>query len=119
MGQILSGSICVTDLVAQINAGHSSGNWGKNGKLYANVTVWVNDEPDQYKNDGSISLNSSKEGRTKESEKKTFYIGNVKKVSGTGEPVAPGTAGLAITLPGGGPAPTPPAGAVAPRDLPF
>lgn len=120
MGLILSGSICVTDLVEQINAGHSAGNWGKNGKIYANVTVFVNDEPDKFKNDGSICLNSSKEGRQKESEKKTFYIGNVKK-SGAGEPVAPGTAGLAITLPGGGPAPSQQAGGPGqiPGDLPF
>lgn len=41
---------------------------GKKGK-YANITIWINDQPDQYGNDVSIEQKTEK-GETK------IYIGN-------------------------------------------
>jgi hypothetical protein len=58
MSTRLTGSIDVTMLVNMAKAKHSSMNVSqKNGKLYANVTVWLNDEPDDNGNIMSMVLN--------------------------------------------------------------
>lgn len=78
MAKLNVGSICVTDLLEQAKAKHSAFvKSEKNGKIYANIKVWVNDTPDQYGNHISLQLNSSKE--RKDIEEKV-YIGNAKQV---------------------------------------
>jgi len=49
---------------------------------YLDLDVWINDEPDNYDNDASASLNLSKEER--ESGAKKVYVGNGKKLFGWG-----------------------------------
>lgn len=89
MAQLISASVCLTDLVEKAKAGHSAFARGKNGKVYTALTIWLNDEPDQYGNHMSLQLNSTKD--KKESEGKT-YVGNGKVMStgGAGEPVKAG-----------------------------
>lgn len=73
MGKLKTGSICISDILD--NENHSAFYTGKNGKRYANIVIWENDQPDQYGNSASIQLNSAKDKR--EAEKKV-YIGNIK-----------------------------------------
>lgn len=80
MSTLINGSLCLTDLIDQAQKAHSAFTRGKNGKVYVNITQWVNDEADQFGNDASFQLNSSKE--KKETEGKV-YIGNGKKSTGT------------------------------------
>lgn len=47
---------------------------GKNGAEYINLTVTVNDKPDGYGNDASVSIAQSKEERSAKSPKK--FVGN-------------------------------------------
>lgn len=71
MGQILNGSICLTDIPKEKITKSE-----KNGKLYLNINVFINDEPDQYNNNGAIAIQQSKDER--EAKTKRVYIGNVK-----------------------------------------
>ena len=48
---------------------------GKKGK-YLNLTIWLNDEPDQFGNDVSIQQSLTKEERESGAEK--IYLGNGK-----------------------------------------
>lgn len=57
-----------------MKAAHSSGSRAKNGKVYTNVVIWINDDEDKFGNIGSISLSEPKDSQ----EKKT-YIGNFKE----------------------------------------
>jgi hypothetical protein len=85
MSILLNGSLCLTDMVAKAKEGHSAFTKGKNGKIYMNVTCWVNDEPNQFGQHASLLLNSSKEKKDAEGK---VYIGNMKKSEGGGyEPV--------------------------------
>lgn len=61
MSQLLSGSICYTDLLEQLKKGHSSGIKAGNGKLYVNVSIWIKDAPDKFDNDASMQLNPKKD----------------------------------------------------------
>jgi len=72
MSQILNGSICLSDIPKDKMTKSE-----KNGKVYVNVNIYVNDEADQFGNDGSISVTQSKQER--EQKVKRVYIGNVKK----------------------------------------
>lgn len=86
MSELLGGSMCLTDLINQAKLGHSAFSKSeKNGKIYFNFNQWINDQKDQYGNDASFLLNSSKE--MKESEGK-IYFGNAKRVE-LGGNVAP------------------------------
>lgn len=77
-GQSYYGSIDVTTLLAQANLPHSAFvRAGKQKKVFAQVTVWVNEEPDQYGNSASIKLNS-KDAETAKLEG-NIYLGNLKK----------------------------------------
>jgi hypothetical protein len=70
----MKGSICLTDLGDAYKAKHSAFNVSeKNGKIYANIAVWMNDEPDQYGNVLSFQLQSKKDA----TDQKT-YFGNAK-----------------------------------------
>lgn len=69
----LKGSICLEDLFAASKAGHEAFNKGKNGKTYANIILWTNEEADQFGNTGSIQLMQPKESTAKK-----VYVGNIK-----------------------------------------
>lgn len=61
MGQKYYGSICMSDLINFVKKQHSAFNKADNGKIYANVNVWLNDEPDKFGNQMSIQLNPVKD----------------------------------------------------------
>ena len=54
MAILLNGSLCLTDLINQAKLKHSAFTKAANGKIYFNITQWVNDEPDKYGNVSSI-----------------------------------------------------------------
>ena len=56
---------------------------GKNGAMYYNIDIWINDEPDQYGNHASVQQNQTKEER--ENKKQKVYLGNGKKLYGWGD----------------------------------
>lgn len=77
-GQSYYGSIDVTTLLKQANLPHSAFiRAGKEKKAFAQITVWVNEEPDQYGNSLSIKL-QSKDAETAKLEG-SIYLGNLKK----------------------------------------
>ncbi len=78
MSQMLTGSLCFTDFREALKKAHSSGSKAANGKIYANIVIWVNDEPDKFGNTVSIQLNSSKEKREEEGK---IYIGSAKPMA--------------------------------------
>ena len=80
---------------------------GKKGK-YLPITITVNDEPDQFGNQGPVCIEQSKEER--ESKVAKTYLGNVKVVWSNGTNVEP--------APREG-APAPAATAPQADDLPF
>jgi len=73
MSTLYSASICVSDIPKEKVVKSE-----KNGKSYLNIDVWINDEKDQYGNEGSINIRQSKEER--EAKEKRTYIGNLKRV---------------------------------------
>ena len=74
----MHGSICMTDLSEAFKKNHSAFNKSeKNGKLYANIAVWMNDQPDQYGNILSFQLNSKKDATDDK-----VYFGNAKLPDG-------------------------------------
>lgn len=88
MSKLMGGSLCLTDINANAKIGHSAFSKGKNGKIYFNINIWLNDQKDKYDNDASIQLNSTKELRDTEGK---IYIGNAKYVeAGPAEPLAAG-----------------------------
>lgn len=77
-GQSYYGSIDVTTLLKQANLPHPAFvRAGKENKAFAQITVWVNEEPDQYGNSVSIKL-QSKDAETGKLEG-AIYLGNLKK----------------------------------------
>lgn len=83
MGKPMHGSICLSDLSAAFKKNHSAFNKSqKNGKIYANIAVWMNDEPDEYGNILSFQLNSKKDAPDDK-----VYFGNAKLPDG-GKPAA-------------------------------
>ena|ERR1700734_2535937 len=74
--QLYYGSICITDIMTMLNKRHSAFTKGNNGKIYCNISVWVNDIPDQYGNSMALLLSSKKENKEREGKQ---YIGNCKK----------------------------------------
>lgn len=71
MSTLYNGSICLSDIPKDKITE------GKNGKKYLNITLWVNDTPDQYGNIGSVQVSQTKEQR--EAQEKKTYIGNFKQ----------------------------------------
>ena len=79
--QLFGGSICITDLMETLKQQHSAFSKSpKNGKVYANILVWINDDEDKYGNNVSLQLSSTKDKR--DSEEKV-YIGNAKRLETT------------------------------------
>jgi hypothetical protein len=74
--QSFYGSLCLTDLIEQAKVKHSAFSKGKNGKIYVNVNVWLNEEEDKYGNIMSVQLNPTKERKDTDAK---VYIGNMKK----------------------------------------
>ena len=70
MSTFYTGSICLSDIPKEKITE------AKNGKKYLNLTLWVNDTPDQYGNIGSIQVSQTKEQR--DAQEKKQYIGNFK-----------------------------------------
>ena len=74
MGKKLNyGSLCYTEIVAQAKNSHPAFSRAQNGKVYFNIDVWLNDEPDKLGNTISVSL-SKKKGE----DIKSVTIGNLK-----------------------------------------
>src|ERR1700744_5652030 len=84
MIQLFYGSICITDLFDQLKAKHSAFSKGRNGKIYANVNIWLNDVEDQFGNIMTVQINPSKEKKDMD---KKIYIGNLKEAE-TSKPVS-------------------------------
>ena len=73
MSKLMYGSISLSKLIEMAKAGHKAFSKGKDGKIYCNLNIWINDTKDQFENDASIQV-SFKEA-TKEEK---VYIGNLK-----------------------------------------
>lgn len=93
MSERFYGSICVTDIVEFANKKHSAFSKADNGKIYANVTVWLNDEKDKYGNIMALQLTPKKELRELDGQP---YIGNMKESES--KPISARDAG-GLTLP--------------------
>lgn len=84
MSQLFNGSICLTDIPKdKITTSE------KNGKKYLNISIWLNDDVDQYGNIGSLQVSQSKQER--ESGEKKVYIGNFKKPQSANNAATPDT----------------------------
>ena len=81
MAQLLSGSICLSDL------DKSKLQKGKNGKVYLNMTISINNEFSQYGTNAGISIQQTQEER--EAKEKKTYIGNAKTVWADGMQAKP------------------------------
>lgn len=70
--KLLTGSICVSDLLSLLKDKHSAFvKSSTNEKIYCNVKIWLHNEPDNFKNDAAMQLMDAKDApKTKE------YIGN-------------------------------------------
>lgn len=76
--QMFSGSICITDIMEKLKAGHSAFSKSpKNGKVYCNILTWLNEEQDEFGNIMSHQLSSTKDMKEKEEK---FYIGNSRRI---------------------------------------
>jgi hypothetical protein len=78
-GQLFYGSVCLTDLIELAKKKHSAFTKGNNGKIYAAVNIWLNDEKDKFGNIMSVQINPSKEMKDLEDR---VYIGNLKQSEG-------------------------------------
>lgn len=87
MAKLLSISIDVTKL------DKSRFYEGKKGK-YANLDIWIEDEPDQYGKDAGVSESQTKEER--EAKVKRNYVGSGKKLYGWEDSVAPTKGGSTV-----------------------
>ena len=77
--RIINASIDLTKIdKSKIVTTDKNGQPFKNGGKYLNVSIILKDEPDNYGNDTSISINQSKEER--EAGEQRIYIGNGKTV---------------------------------------
>lgn len=95
MSKMFTASINVTEILEQAKKLHSAFSKSQaNGKVYCNLIVWENDEPDKFGNTLSFQLNSSKENKEKEGK---IYVGNGKPMEKK-EPV-PVTANDIANLP--------------------
>jgi hypothetical protein len=78
-GQLFYGSINLTDLIELAKKKHSAFTKGNNGKIYAAINIWLNDEKDKFGNIMSVQINPSKEMKDLEDR---VYIGNLKQSEG-------------------------------------
>jgi len=73
MSRRFSGSLDLTALGEAARANHPSIKKGNNGHTYSNVTIWQNDEPDQWGNTISIQLQ-----QPMDSDLAKVYVGRAK-----------------------------------------
>ena len=79
MAQIISGSIDLSKIdKSKIVDKDKNGLPFKNGAKYLQVTIMVNDDPDKYGNDVSISIGQTKEEREAKATK--VFLGNAKTI---------------------------------------
>lgn len=71
MSKLFYGSICLTDILDKAKQIHKAFMRAKNGKIYVDIAVWLNDEADKFGNVMSVQVNA------KEKENR-IYIGNLK-----------------------------------------
>jgi len=76
MSQRFYGSICITDLFELANKKHSAFSKADNGKIYADITVWLNDTVDKFGNIMALQLNPKKDLREQDGQP---YIGNCRE----------------------------------------
>lgn len=76
MSQRFYGSINITDLLEQLNKKHSAFSKADNGKIYGDVTVWLNDNVDKFGNIMTIQLNPKKDLKERDGQP---YIANLKE----------------------------------------
>ena len=69
---MLTGSIDLTKIGELVKSGHPAVQVGKNGKKYLNLTLWINDKPNEWDQIASLSAYDKE---TKKSE----YFGNLKE----------------------------------------
>lgn len=69
--KLFIGSICLSELNEKAKEGHPAFSKATNGKIYVNVNLWFNDEPDQYDKIAQLQLS-----KPKDSQEKNVYIGN-------------------------------------------
>ena len=69
--KLFIGSICLSELNEKAKQGHPAFSKAANGKIYVNVNLWFNDEPDQYDKIAQLQLS-----KPKDSQEKNVYIGN-------------------------------------------
>lgn len=80
MSRLFYGSINITELLDRAKELHSAfSKSDKNKKVYCNISVWLNDEPDEYGNVMAIKLAATKEALQKDAEQGKVYIGNCKE----------------------------------------
>lgn len=117
----LWGSICLQDFLegAQVAQAPDGSVWlnlgslpqsrfkrsDKNGKIYAGINIWINDELDEYQNAAAISFQQSQDERNQQAKRK--YIGNLKYVQSNGTAQSPGAQTQAATPWGQAPAASP------------
>lgn len=95
MSKLRNVSVCLTDLKELIKEGHSGITKGKNNnKTYVSLEIWDKDEKDQFGQDVSVKVRSTKE--KSEEEKNKFgnrrYLGNgwiIQMGAGEQEQIAP------------------------------
>ena len=75
------------------NPNHSAFTKHSNGRTYVNITIWDNDQADQYGNNVSLQINSKKEFRDAEGK---VYVGNGKRSTGS-SPTPPPAATVGAT----------------------
>lgn len=107
MSERLYGSLDVTEIFKLMQGGHTSVSKSeKNGKIYMNVVVWLNDTEDQYGQIASIQPSPHKNAsEVEKAATKKIYIGNLKMAKP--EPIGDGdvkAAAAAFNQFGGAPA---------------
>lgn len=88
MSRLFYGSIDVTKIdKSKIESVDKNGNAFKNGAKYLPITIWVNDEPDNYGNKLSVQQGQSLEERNAKAAK--IYLGNLKENEPKGQQSEP------------------------------
>lgn len=69
--RLFIGSLCLSDLNTKAKEGHPAFSKANNGKIYVNVNLWHNEEPDQYEKVAQLQLS-----KPKDSKESTIYVGS-------------------------------------------
>lgn len=72
--KMLTGSICLTDLIDNLKLKNPAFTKASNGKIYVNVVQFINNSVDLYGNISSLQIS-----KPKESVQSPIYIGNFKE----------------------------------------